>query len=189
MSTRSHIGKVYPDGTVQAVYHHSDGYLEGLGQQLVDWLGGQTLERRQFIIDKLMAEQVGWSCVLGSNIDLPPSWDKWDHNADYNEFYGNRGPQSYTARDGADDVPRRSYATPSEYVRQMQGDIFIEWAYIFSADYGSMDVYELEFSNEKLMWIGKVDFTDERLSDENSVAGHRHDIRLLLGVPLSEDEE
>ena len=49
MSTRSRIGILLPDDSILSVYHHFDGYPEGLGVKLVDYYN--TYEKASELID------------------------------------------------------------------------------------------------------------------------------------------
>lgn len=133
MSTRSAIGKLNENGTVDGVYCHFDGYPDGVGQTLMDWIAGQPMERRNFVIDKLLAERVGWSQLAGTDIDLPPSWDerRWDAPKPERE-----APQSYTAR-GETDEWAHEFADVEAFVRHFG----VSYVYLFSADMTSMTVY------------------------------------------------
>jgi hypothetical protein len=50
MATRSTIALEYADGTVQQIYCHFDGYLDGVGQELVDDYSDP------FALDELIAQ-------------------------------------------------------------------------------------------------------------------------------------
>ena len=49
MSTRSRIGILLPDDSILSVYHHFDGYPEGLGVKLVEHYN--TYEKASELID------------------------------------------------------------------------------------------------------------------------------------------
>ena len=60
MSTRSSIGKQHQDGTVTAIYCHSEGYVEGVGAML------QTHYQDSTKVDALIA--LGSLSTLGAEI-------------------------------------------------------------------------------------------------------------------------
>jgi hypothetical protein len=63
MSTRSYISKKQPDNTYKAIYCHFDGYLEGVGETLVDSFANGSK------VDELL--KLGSLSSLGSNIISP----------------------------------------------------------------------------------------------------------------------
>lgn len=166
MSTRSYIARQHEDGTINAVYVHSDGYLSGVGQQLIDWVGGVSPERRKFVVDKLMAEKIGWSAICDKNIDEEPGWVDWDSKAqpNYDEYMDSpeyKKLQSYTAR-GEQAGDPTVFPNLDAFRAYLAKDIWIEYTYLFSADYSILSVY----SDATL--LGEVSLTEyPRLSDEH----------------------
>jgi len=84
MATRSSIGVLNIDGTVDAIYCHWDGYPEGVGRTLTQhWCDEQK-------INSLMA--LGSLSVLGSEIgekhDFDARWDSGDPQSTWCLAYG-----------------------------------------------------------------------------------------------------
>lgn len=141
MSTRSMIAQEQPDGTLKGVYVHSDGYLEGVGQQLLEWVGGVTPERRRFVVDKLLAEKIGWSSLCNTDIDLEPGWieykeGKYKNWEDYYNDPEHKRPQSYTAR-GEKEKMKQDFTDLAD----MTDGSWCEYFYVFSQDLSTMKVY------------------------------------------------
>lgn len=68
MSTRAVIARVLPEveGGFKGVYHHSDGYPEGLGKHLWGLVHGQFAGRLPAMLTYLIDQHsAGWSCLLG----------------------------------------------------------------------------------------------------------------------------
>ena len=63
MATRSRIGVVLPNGIVQSVYCHNDGYPEGVGQRLVDTI--DSYEKAKAFVDE------------GDHSTVDLSYNKW----------------------------------------------------------------------------------------------------------------
>ena len=57
MSTRSRIGILLPDDSILSVYHHFDGYPEGLGVTLKEHYN--TYEKVAELIDVAICQTVG----------------------------------------------------------------------------------------------------------------------------------
>lgn len=94
MSTTAYIGRPHGEDWI-AVYHHFDGYPEGLGLTLVGLLDAlpfsgdySALVRR--LIDE---EPVGWSTIVGADFTLPNAFTPYGE-----PMPSPPPPQSYTAR-------------------------------------------------------------------------------------------
>ena len=116
MSTRSLIGKMREDGTVEAVYCHHDGYPEGVGRTLSDFYG----ERE---VDALLA--LGDVSSLGEEPVSDPSMWKGPFGSASSDF----GCPSYRDR-GEKGTDAKTYPDDEAYVRAMP-DRGVEWAYLF----------------------------------------------------------
>jgi len=103
MSTRSNITIEDPKTKkVKVIYVHSDGYPYGVGKCLVDHYNNYDLAKELF--------QHGEASYLGDTIDEC-------------SFYG---------RDwNRDEVPAKEYRDEWMYMNYMQGDIHIEYIYLF----------------------------------------------------------
>lgn len=134
MSTHACIAYLDSDGKYHSTYCHNDGYPEGLGQQLVDWMAGQSVERRKKVMDKILAEKIGWSSLLKTNIDLEPGWDQgtlW-----YEKDPATCPPQSYTARGETDEL--QGIYDNLERIKEETDPSYI---YVVSSDYELMEVW------------------------------------------------
>lgn len=115
MSTRSMIGKMAPDGSVEAIYCHFDGYPEGVGRTLIDYYCGSS-------VDELIS--LGDVSSLGRKpISAPELWsrDSWTLGGTMTPAYRDRGEIGCEAR---------TYSDDEAYVRAMP-DRGAEWAYLF----------------------------------------------------------
>ena len=57
MSTRCEIGLVEADGSVKVIYNHFDGYLDGVGRDMVsDWNSEELA--REVVIDKKYKKKI-----------------------------------------------------------------------------------------------------------------------------------
>lgn len=125
MGTRSIIGQAQADGTVKAVYCQFDGYIEGVGQTLVDWIAGKPQERRAAVITTLLGQALGWSSLVGCDIDLPARpVGTGDSHAP--EFYPDGDPLSGTFADA----------------RSALAAFGTDYGYIFDAELQHLAVYQ-----------------------------------------------
>lgn len=75
MATRSRIGVELSDGTVKSVYCHNDGYVNGVGMDLLN-LGFSSSEEVENFIDEGDRTTVGLSYKEWRNEDCPPETHK-----------------------------------------------------------------------------------------------------------------
>lgn len=174
MSTRAAIARYNEDGTIEAVYSHWDGYPTGVGQQLVDWVAGQPMERREFVVNKLLSEKIGWSVLCNADIDMEPDWFdysaknypnlSWEDAYDaYKKDPRAQAPQSYTARGETDEWEHQF-----ENVQALAGWASTEYLYIFSHDLQTMEVWSNSWSTEysgKLITV--VDLNEHTVLQDN----------------------
>ena len=122
MSTRSRIGIELQNGSVLSVYHHWDGYPEGLGKILTEHY--TTKEKVTELID---------------GGDMSHCWTKERWNDQPQKNYG---PQYYSQR--GEDCPPRLDADLNEYL--CDGE---EYAYLFTN--GEWVCYNMnQFDDSKL---------------------------------------
>lgn len=114
MSTRSTISVVLNDGTVRSIYCHFDGYLEGVGAQLLKHYNSQDLA------DALI--KLGDLSVLGDRID-PIN----QHSFNYPED----GTCIYYARDRGDDPKKCEPRTFMSFLEYRMCNEFQHMNYIF----------------------------------------------------------
>lgn len=126
MSTHCRIGQVQEDGTIKGVYCHFDGGPDAVGQRLVDWIYGQPAWRREEIVNRLLAEPVGFSGLTGGDIDLP-----FVLEGEQVEFNKSR---IRTLHPGDGDE-NHTFASPEELYNG------VTWAYLFNADRTIITVY------------------------------------------------
>ena len=133
MATRSTISILNADGSVQTVYCHWDGYLEGVGKVLLE--NYNTREA----VEKLISG--GAISSLGSYIsENKESFDR-PKDKDYTVYYSFRD----------EDSPAKTFSSLEDYEETHQ---FEEFDYIFS-DYmwsvfisDKQDWYDLEYELE-----------------------------------------
>ena len=121
MSTRSLIGKLNEDGSVDYVYCHSDGYLAGVGKTLVDFYGKSN-------IDRLLA--LGDLSYLGNNpVSKPELWRELDLSGEYSRSYRDRGDQGAEAKEAAsrEDFVDKAEGAAAEYAYLLTGS---GWEYL-----------------------------------------------------------
>lgn len=113
MATRSTIAVVHDDGTVSQIYCHYDGYLEGVGQTLVEHY--DNLKQ----VERLIS--LGDVSVLEKYLDPTSSDHTFGHpDPDVTVFYG---------RDrGEFETSARRYNTVTEYLEQGQVE---EYNYLY----------------------------------------------------------
>jgi hypothetical protein len=128
MSTRSRIGLLFEDGSVLSVYHHWDGYPEGLGAKLTK--------------DYTTKEQVA-ELIDGGDISTCMSRSTWDGvNTDKEivRYYSERGDV------GVEPAFSETDFDFLQQTRNTQG----EYAYVFNALTNQWSCYDLgaaEFVN------------------------------------------
>ena len=112
MSTRARIGIQLPDDSILSVYHHFDGYPEGLGVKLVDYYN--TYEKVSELID-------------GGNMSNCYSDSKF--NVETGEFTPIADPKpSYYGGDNEEPVLSKNF---DEFTRI---DCWQEFSYVFVTD-------------------------------------------------------
>ena len=112
MSTRARIGIQLPDDSILSVYHHFDGYPEGLGVKLVDYYN--TYEKASELID-------------GGNMSNCYSDSKF--NVETGEFTPIADPKpSYYGGDNEEPVLSKNF---DEFTRI---DCWQEYSYVFVKD-------------------------------------------------------
>ena len=130
MATRSTIAMVLPNGTIQSVYCHWDGYLEGVGQTLAE-----NYNKRKTI-------------QLLANGDVSSLGDFVGHKHDFNRaskvksttFYGrDRGETGIESRNFATIEEWRGAYTWSEFFYLLQGK---DWWY---CEYGEKELRPIIF--------------------------------------------
>lgn len=139
MSTRSYINIELPDGQMLGIYCHWDGYLEGVGQTLVDFWGDRTKAEELF--------KHGDVSSLGDTIDDC-------------EFYSrDRGEEINPARIITEEQMRDSWAEyfylyrldDNWYVKTAYNDIEKDWILLEAAlDNPDLIEDELEVEDEDL---------------------------------------
>lgn len=71
MATRSSIGILERDGSVESVYCHSDGYPDGVGATLTQWFASEESARGLVALGDL-------SCVAGATaLDQVRAYHRW----------------------------------------------------------------------------------------------------------------
>lgn len=135
MATRSTISILNADGSVQTVYCHWDGFLEGVGKILLE--NYNTKEA----VEKLISG--GAISSLGTYVsDEQEPFDRVLDGPDYTVFYSYRG----------EDQPAETFSSFDEYEEKHQ---FEEFDYIFTDNMWSVfisdkqDWYDLEYELRK----------------------------------------
>lgn len=91
MSTRSNIGIINADGSVTAIYVHSDGYPSGVGKTLLD--NYNTADKVRELL------KLGDLSVLGTVIGEKHDFDNHDFTSKWCRAYGrDRGEKGTQAR-------------------------------------------------------------------------------------------
>lgn len=174
MSTRGYVSKQAEDGSITAVYVHHDAYLVGLGQQLLDWCGGVPVERVKFVVDKLMAEKIGWSALCDKDIDREPGWTEPNRATNWDTYYESpeyKQLQSYTARGEEEEGEPPVFANLEAFRKHLAGDVWIEYTYLFNADYTTLHVYS------GALYLGKIELSEVKRFDE---LGKAQDIEAFI---------
>ena len=121
MSTRSRIGLLFEDGSVLSVYHHWDGYPEGLGAKLAK--------------DYTTKEQVA-ELIDGGDISTCMSRSTWNGvNTDEEIvlYYSERGDEG---------VEPALSETDFEFIQQTR-NCYGEYAYVFNTLTNQWNCYDL----------------------------------------------
>lgn len=126
----------------EGVYCHHDGYPDGVGQQLIDWLAGQPRERQDFVVNKLMAEPIGWSSLCDTNIDLEPAWREYSDEPD------NNAPKSYYASGEREDTKHFF-----EDLGAFYSYFGLSYIYLIDLDTQMMEVYGDLWNEAKLLAV------------------------------------
>ena len=99
MSTRGAIGRLLPDGSWQARYHHFDSYPSGLGRALYLAYRGffnRSVERMlEYLVDEHPA---GWSTIVDADFARTPgyrNYDEIDDNAPHCYCHGDRHEEAW----------------------------------------------------------------------------------------------
>lgn len=134
MATRSTISLMNADGSIQTVYCHWDGYLEGVGKVLLE--NYNTREA----VEKLISG--GDISSLGTYVsDEKEPFDRVLDGPDYTVFYSFRG----------EDSPAKTFSSLEDYEANHQSE---EFDYIFNDNMWSVfvsdkeDWYDLEYELE-----------------------------------------
>ena len=109
MSTRSNIALVKKGGAVEAIYCHHDGYPEGVGLTLAKNYGEE--------------EEVAAMLDLG---DMSALGDTLETCVFYRRDFGREETE--------EDTRAERYASLAECVAAQDGDVAIEWLYLFADD-------------------------------------------------------
>ena len=117
MSTRALVGRVLKDGTVKAIYSHSEGYPGYLGHMLRDHYSDKK---------KLKALiKMGGASIIDENIGVQHDFE------DYKFFSDNKQCRFY-ARDRGGDVNILRFTSTDEFLRN--SDSWNEHNYLFIRD-------------------------------------------------------
>ena len=102
MSTRSNIAIEKPDGTIQSIYVHSDGYPDGVGQMLINNYPTYGSSLRLF--------EHGDCSSLGATLEECSFYHRdWERKLD----------------------PAQVHKNYDEFKTHYRGDVFIEFVYLF----------------------------------------------------------
>lgn len=126
MSTRCLIGYVKEDGTIESIYCHHDGYLEGVGKILKEHYGDlETIKKLMTLGDlSSLGETPASHQELWDEdiiINQPERWEEWSRK--YCCAYFDRG-------EDWEDIKPRTFESKEEYLNAM-GDCWGEYAYLF----------------------------------------------------------
>lgn len=134
MSTRSRIGILNDDGTVTSIYCHFDGYLEGVGEDLINYytdkekvkelIGlGYISTLREEIGEKHPFDYTAGRYSFRSGIKYSKEqmklWDTWT--------------LAYH-RDREEEFNQDTFESLDKYFEDYKKDVFIEFVYIFMND-------------------------------------------------------
>lgn len=125
MSTRSLIGRQNADGSISAIYCHSDGYLEGVGQNLVQYWTDPAK------VDALI--QLGSLSSLGREIGEQHDFDShsdW-RTDDANTPRGKGWCLAYGRDRGEDNTEAVTYTSREDFYRQ-GAEYWAEHLYLFA---------------------------------------------------------
>lgn len=133
MSTRSLIGKVEKNGKIRAIYCHHDGYLEGVGQTLVDFYSDESK------IDDLL--NLGDLSSLGETAETFP--DYWTGDAASSPEFC----ISYRDR-GESNVDAKEYDSERDFYKAADS-LWAEYIYLFkNGEWYTFNVISDELTDE-----------------------------------------
>lgn len=113
MGTRSNIAKVNADGSVNVIYCHWDGYVEGVGQTLAKHYTNPLK------VEGLIA--LGDLSSIGKEVGTSNDFN--NPNYDICVAYG---------RDrGETDTEPAAFMSLEDYLNSVKNDVFIEYVYVF----------------------------------------------------------
>ena len=141
MATRSTIAIQHEDGSVDQIYAHWDGYLQGVGATLLE-----HYQDRKKVQDLIAHGDVS---ILGSEIGV-----KQDFNSPV------KGMCLFYARDrGEDGVQARPFVSLSDYEQNHQ---YEEFEYLFTTDnvwsvFYNDDWHDLEYELQQLEEVEEVE--------------------------------
>lgn len=125
MSTRAAVGIQHPDGSIQAIYVHSDGYLDGVGKALA-----------QHYTEPAKVEQL---VKLG---DLSSLGAEIGEKHDFNTHWETLEPRDWCLAFGRDrgekGTEAHSFASIEE-LREWAAQVWAEYIYLFTADGWQVD--------------------------------------------------
>ena len=136
MSTRCIVGELESKEAFifNARYCHSDGYLEGVGETIIDnW---KKIDDTQKMVDFLLSSKKGWAGLCGTDFTKAPQWET-------PEF----GTPEYDAWDAPrwyDDRPGEEIAPP---IRKDSDLGWLEFAYLFHVKTNTLHIYEIRDGN------------------------------------------
>lgn len=120
MSTRSMIGIENSDGSIQAIYCHSDGYVEYVGWMLYSRYN--TEEKLKKLIS------LGDISSIGPRIGKKIDYDSYWRNSDY--YNANRNQVVAYHRDRGEPIDKHNYKDKSDYAASV--GFGIEFIYLYS---------------------------------------------------------
>lgn len=124
MSTRCLIGKVEKNGKIRAIYCHHDGYLDGVGQTLVDYYNDEST------IDELL--DLGDLSVLGETPDTIPEYWTSDDTEVQAKMSSGEFCVSYRDR-GESNIDAKEYDSERDYYKAANF-LWAEYIYLFKND-------------------------------------------------------
>jgi hypothetical protein len=117
MSTRSRIGRINKDGSVESVYCHSDGYPLHNGKTLIKHYSQQS------DIDKIVS--LGDMSFLDNVLETSQPGHSFDHRI--------HGVSVFYGRDRGDEgIEAAKVPNLEAFLKGVRNDVFIEYAYLWN---------------------------------------------------------
>jgi hypothetical protein len=142
MATRGAIVRINEDMSFKGVYHHWDGYPDGLGQTLLDLFNSYFDRNLEFMLKTLIDDHpAGWSTINGKNFMEPPGFNEWTPQQRSEKYLELNNPQCYCHGDRSEEgwevTQDNASGSGVEYVYafdEKNGHMYILSSYLESGD-------------------------------------------------------